>query len=81
MRTFTLYVHDSRYSVPNLVFADAADVKRVRELAEGELGRSEQHLAVDVREGEAWLFRVQRNGNGNGEFDAWVEQRVSSSAP
>ena len=78
MRTFTLYVHDSRYSIPNLVFADAPDVKRARELAETELGRSEEHLAVDVREGEAWLFRVQRNGSR--EFNAWAERETSAPA-
>ena len=61
MRTYTLYVHDDRYSVPNLVFASAAGVDRARELANSELNRSEHHLAVDVREADDWLFRVKRS--------------------
>jgi hypothetical protein len=61
MRTFTLYVHDDRDSVPNLVFASVQGPDRAREIATTELYKSEHYLAVDVREADDWLFRVQRN--------------------
>jgi hypothetical protein len=77
MRTFTLYVHDDRYSVPNLVFADAGDKHAARAMAERELNRSEHHLAVDVREGEDWLFRVRRGPPSAGEHAA--EHRSTAS--
>jgi hypothetical protein len=61
MRTFTLYVHDDRYSTPNLMFTSVSDADHAREAAMRELNRSEHHLAVDVREADDWLFRVRRS--------------------
>jgi hypothetical protein len=60
MRTFTLYVHDDRYSAPTLVSASASDSDRAREIATRELNESEHHFAVDVQEADQWLFRVKR---------------------
>jgi hypothetical protein len=62
MITFTLYVHDDRYSVPNMVFVDARDEDHSRELASNELMRSEHHLAVDVMRGDAACYRLTRRG-------------------
>jgi hypothetical protein len=47
----TLYVHDDRYSVPNLVFLGADSTAKAKELAHSELYKSEHYLAVDVLEG------------------------------
>jgi hypothetical protein len=62
MRTFTLYVYDARYSVPNMVFLDADHAGKAAELADHELSKSEHHLAVDVREGDDFCCRVTRRG-------------------
>jgi hypothetical protein len=78
MRTFTLYVHDGRYSVPNLVFASAADPDLARGIAASELNRSEHHLAVDVREADAWLFRVKRSDQRS--FTLPMDSSIQSSA-
>jgi hypothetical protein len=61
--TYTLLVHDDRYSIPTLVFA-TGDENRVRDIAHLELDKSEHHLAVDVQDGVRDCFRVQRNGGG-----------------
>lgn len=62
MITFVFYVHDDRYSVPDMVFVDARDEDHSREFAARELMRSEHHLAVDVLRGDAACYRLTRRG-------------------
>jgi hypothetical protein len=66
MRTFTLYVHDDRYTVPNMVFLEADHAEKAAELANHELNKSEHYLAVDVREGDDFCCRVTRRGKRDG---------------
>jgi hypothetical protein len=60
MQDYTFHVHDDRYQVPTLEFVSARDDIRARELAEKRLRASEHHLAVEVFEDDALLFRVER---------------------
>jgi hypothetical protein len=60
MRTFTVFIEDSRYSVPTLKVVVAADEERARELAMRELDASRNHLSVEVQESGCPLFRQER---------------------
>ena len=62
MRTFSLLIHDTRYSVPTLEFAEVADEMAAQELAAVRLAASGHHLAVEVYEGERPLFRYDHQG-------------------
>ncbi len=59
MQDYTFQVHDDRYAVPTLEFVTAKDDMRARELAEKRLRASTHHLAVEVFEDDAMLFRVE----------------------
>ncbi len=61
MQTYSLFIHDRRYSVPTLQFIVASDETRVRELARRELLASPDHLAVDVRNEGGEIFRQERS--------------------
>ncbi len=58
MRTFSLFIEDTRYSVPTLVLATVKDESRIRELARARLEESPFHVAVEVREGDLYLFSL-----------------------
>jgi len=60
MRTFTVFIEDSRYSVPTLKFLVAADEVRARELAMRELAASKNHLSVELQESGRSLFKQVR---------------------
>lgn len=60
MRTFAFFIHDSRYSVPTLHWADFHHEEDARVQAQGRLDESPYHLAVEVLEDETPLFRVDR---------------------
>lgn len=60
MRTFSFYIHDRRYSVPTLQLVTVRDEERARELARQRLDETEEHLAVEVVEGQTELFRLSR---------------------
>lgn len=62
MYTYSLYIHDTRYSVSTLDFAVAQDETKVREIAQRRLEDSPAHVAVDVWSDDALLFSVRRNG-------------------
>ena len=66
MRIFTFYIHDDRYSVPDLLFVDANDDDSARDLAFGRLNQSTHYLAIDVHEGETPLFVVERTPTPEG---------------
>jgi hypothetical protein len=48
MQSYQFFVQDDRYSVPNLMFVQAANDLRARSLAEQTLVRSPHYLGVDV---------------------------------
>ena len=60
MRTYALYIHDRRYSVPTLKIVTAGDELDARELAQKHLEDGDHHLAVEVLEGQTELFRLER---------------------
>lgn len=60
LRTFSFYIHDTRYSVPTLQIVTVRDEARARELAQQRLDEGEHHLSVEVVEGQTELFRLER---------------------
>jgi len=60
LREYTFHIQDDRYSVPTLEFVVVRDEVRARELAAKRLHASEHHLAVEVFEDDALLFRLDR---------------------
>jgi predicted GNAT superfamily acetyltransferase len=48
VRTYLLYVHDERYSVPTLDTIVVADDERAREVAAARLIASQHHRSVEV---------------------------------
>jgi hypothetical protein len=60
-QTFEVYVHDTRYAVPTLVFVCASTEARARARARELLLESQFHTQVDVdRQGQR-LFTVGRD--------------------
>ena len=60
MRTFTLFTTDSRYRVPTLTLLATEDETEAIALAREEIGQSEFHLSVEVREGDKCIYRAVR---------------------
>ena len=60
MRTFSFYIHDSRYSVPTLQLVNASDEDHARELAQQRLDETMAHLAIEVVEDDTRLFELSR---------------------
>jgi hypothetical protein len=68
MRSFAFYIHHQDSSTPGLIFEVATDEARACELAQRALEESTNRLAVEVRENDALLFSVDRNGVTWGEL-------------
>ena len=60
MRTFSLMIQDDRYTVPTVALVEALDEGQARDLAARRMNESPHHLAVEVFEDDALLFRVTR---------------------
>jgi hypothetical protein len=60
VRTFSFMIQDDRYTVPTVALVDARDGGHARDLAARRVAESPHHLAVEVLEGEAFLFTVRR---------------------
>jgi hypothetical protein len=58
MATFTFYIHDNRYRVPNLAIVEAESVSAARAIAMDRLLQSAHHTAIDVREDECLQFSL-----------------------
>ena len=52
MKTYTLYVHDGRYTVPTLLTVEMGDDERVRAFAEQYLERSPHYRSVEIWDDE-----------------------------
>jgi hypothetical protein len=61
LKTYMLYVHDDRYSVPNLDGIVVHDVARAIEIASERLARSLHHRAVELWEDECLIWRLDRS--------------------
>jgi hypothetical protein len=59
MQTYSLYIEDDRYSVPTLLFVDAADDASALRTAREKLAKP-HHMAIEVREGDRVVERVTR---------------------
>ena len=60
MHTFSLLIHDRRYSTPTLQFVFADDETAARTLARRALLASSDHIAVDVHGEGSTTFREER---------------------
>jgi hypothetical protein len=58
MKVFQLQIEDDRYSIPSLLFLEAASEVRARVRAEEILVRSPHHRSVEVYEGETLVFTL-----------------------
>ena len=52
MKTYVLYIHDRRYSVPAMDTLTVSDDARARELAVARLASSVNYLGVEIWEGD-----------------------------
>jgi ribosome-binding protein aMBF1 (putative translation factor) len=64
MRTFTFFLTDRRYTVPTVAFITAVDVGRAVEIARQQLDASPHHLAIELRENDELVGRIDRDGEG-----------------
>lgn len=64
MASFELYIEDSRYAVPTLVFIEAPTTAEARLLATEVLAESPHHLSVEVCLGGKPLLKVQSRRRG-----------------
>ena len=60
MRSYILYIHDSRYSVPQFVAVDADDDDAAVTMAKHLLARSDRYLSIEVVDGDREVARVGR---------------------
>ena len=58
MQSYQFFVADDRYSVPNLLFVEAANDMSARLLAEQTLVRSPHYLGVDVYADDRLVFAL-----------------------
>jgi hypothetical protein len=58
--SYQLYVHDTRYSVPTLVFVPAGSKAQAQARAEELLQDSEFHIRVDVERAGRRLVTIER---------------------
>ena len=61
MLTYSLYIDDTRYSVPTLLLVTVGDEAGLRDLARKKLKDSEHHLAVTAWAEDAFLFSLSRD--------------------
>ena len=61
LKIYILYVHDDRYSVPNLDGVIVRDVARAIEIASERLAGSLHHRAVELWEDECLIYRLDRS--------------------
>jgi len=58
VKTYTIYVHDSRARAPVRLSAELAHDERAHEFARERLASSRHHIAVEVWDGAQRLCRV-----------------------
>lgn len=61
MLTYSLFVEDTRYTVPTLLLVTVGDETGLRDLARKTLNDSEYHLAVAAWAEDAFLFSLSRD--------------------
>jgi hypothetical protein len=67
-RSYSIYIHDDRYSVPTLLFVVADADERARELATQRLAESAHYTGIDVHHEDTLLFSLKADaGRGQAE--------------
>ena len=64
MASYTLFVHDDRYTVPTFYMISVADDRRALELAREKLRSSVHYSRVEVFEGDRLVGAADRDGDG-----------------
>jgi hypothetical protein len=62
MKTYVLYVHDDRYTVPTMDTVTVSGDERARELAGQRLASSPHYHAVELWEGDRLVERLEAPG-------------------
>ncbi len=60
MKTYTLYIHDDRYSVPSLDAVTVRDDERAREVGANRLTVSPHYQLIEVWEDERFIDKFER---------------------
>ncbi|MDP3747510.1 MAG: hypothetical protein Q8Q88_10735 [Phenylobacterium sp.] len=79
MQTYELYIEDSRYSVPTLVFVMAAMDGRAKARATEVLLQSPCHASVDTWKGGRLLFTVRAGRRQAPALGDVISARLSPS--
>jgi hypothetical protein len=61
LNTYTLYIHDDRYSVPSLDAVTVRDDERAREVARKRLAASPQYRLIEVWEDDRFVDKFERS--------------------
>ena len=61
MNTYTLYIHDDRYSVPSLDAITVRDDERAREVAANRLTVSPHYHLIEVWEDDRFIDKFERS--------------------
>jgi hypothetical protein len=59
LKTYTLYIHDRRYSVPTFMAADFPHEDQVREYAATRLLGSQFYTGIEIWDGDLKVFEVR----------------------
>ena len=62
MASYTLFVHDDRYSVPTFYMVTVANDQRALKLAEEKLHSSPHYRRVEVFDGDRLVAAIDRDG-------------------
>lgn len=60
MKTYTLYIHDDRYSVPSLDAVTVRDDERALEVAKDRLASSPNYRLIEVWEDDRFIGKFER---------------------
>jgi hypothetical protein len=60
LKTYTLYIHDDRYSVPSLDAVTVRDDERAREVGANRLAVSPHYQLIEVWEDDRFVGKFER---------------------
>ena len=60
MKTYTLYIHDDRYSVPSLDAVTVRNDERACEVAQNRLAASAHYRLIEVWEDDRFIDKFER---------------------
>jgi hypothetical protein len=65
LKTYTLFIHDDRYSVPSLDAVGAADDEAAAAVALARLGASHHYFAIEVWDGDRQIAQIDARSVSN----------------